>query len=291
MRQGTGLSPFAAAYPSRFFDVGIAEEHAVTFAAGRAAGGAVPVVAIYSSFLQRSYDQVVHDVGLQRLPVVFCIDRAGLNPSDGATHYGVFDVPFLSTVAYMELFEPASTASMRRILRRCVEQQPQHPMAIRYADGCENDTVCAHFFGKSDAGCVEVFDGGIADFDAQSPPPVVIISYGRVCARAIEAAARRDGQVGILLLERLLPLDHCVSFLQQLLRHGVTHLIFLEEGIKTGGVGQQLVERLMPTATRMDVLAISPSFVCENGSLGDDILNAAGLSVERLLQLIAQKAV
>ena len=118
MPSGTGLLPFKAQHPTRFFDVGIAEEHAVTFAAGLAANGYRPVVAVYSTFLQRSYDNIIHDVALQNLPVVFCIDRAGLNASDGATHHGIFDVAFLSEIPNLKLTVPHDREIIEAILEK-----------------------------------------------------------------------------------------------------------------------------------------------------------------------------
>ena len=118
MRQGTGLVPFFERHPARFFDVGIAEEHAVTFAAGLAAGGYLPVVAVYSTFLQRGYDQILHDVALQRLPVLFAIDRAGLNGSDGPTHHGIYDVAFLSHMPGIDIYEPPTTQALSHLTER-----------------------------------------------------------------------------------------------------------------------------------------------------------------------------
>ena len=129
MADGTGLVHFKDAYPDRFFDVGIAEEHAVTFAAGLAANGYRPVVAIYSTFLQRAYDNIIHDVALQGLPVVFCIDRAGLNSADGATHHGIFDVSFLSHIPNLKLYTPITREGLRRSLEAALADGA--PCAIR----------------------------------------------------------------------------------------------------------------------------------------------------------------
>ena len=131
MADGTGLTPFAKHFPNRFFDVGIAEGHAVTFAAGLAAGGMRPIFAVYSSFLQRAYDQVLHDVCIQNLPVVFAIDRAGLVGSDGETHQGIFDISFLSSIPGITILSPATYPELRacldRAMYRCIG-----PVAVRY---------------------------------------------------------------------------------------------------------------------------------------------------------------
>ena len=136
MASGTGLDGFAAAYPDRFFDVGIAEGHAVSMAAGMAKQGLTPVFAVYSSFLQRSYDMLIHDVSLQKLHVVLAVDRAGLVGNDGETHHGLFDVSFLSSVPGMSVWCPASFAEMKQMLRRAVIDQ-DGPVAIRYPRGGE----------------------------------------------------------------------------------------------------------------------------------------------------------
>ena len=136
MSEGTGLESFRAAHPDRFFDVGIAEEHAMTFAAGLAAGGYHPVTAIYSSFMQRAYDQVIHDIALQSLPVLMCIDRAGLNQADGATHHGLFDVSFLSAIPGVTIYTPATFAGLALSVHTAL--QSGTPAAIRYPNGGED---------------------------------------------------------------------------------------------------------------------------------------------------------
>ena len=133
MPDGTGLKRFKNAYPDRFFDVGIAEEHAVTFAAGLAAGGMKPIVAVYSSFLQRAYDQILHDVCIQNLPVVFAIDRAGLVGSDGETHQGIFDLSYLSSIPNMHIMAPKNKWELSDMLKYAVKFDA--PIAIRYPRG------------------------------------------------------------------------------------------------------------------------------------------------------------
>ena len=133
MPDGTGLKRFRNVYPERFFDVGIAEQHAVTFAAGLAAGGLKPIVAIYSSFLQRAYDQVLHDVCIQNLPVVFAIDRAGLVGSDGETHQGIFDLSFLSSIPNMQIMAPKNKWELSDMMKFAVKFNG--PIAVRYPRG------------------------------------------------------------------------------------------------------------------------------------------------------------
>ncbi|MBQ9745755.1 MAG: 1-deoxy-D-xylulose-5-phosphate synthase, partial [Clostridia bacterium] len=141
MCDGTGLTPFKEAHGKRFFDVGIAEEHALTFAAGLAANGMRPFAAVYSSFLQRGYDNIIHDIALQNLPVTICVDRAGLNPSDGATHHGLFDVAFLSGVPNMTIYTPVTEAALKKALRESLELCA--PSAVRYPKGGENARINA----------------------------------------------------------------------------------------------------------------------------------------------------
>ena len=133
MREGSGMVEFDKRFPGRYYDVGIAEQHAVTFAAGLACEGLKPVVAIYSTFLQRGYDQLIHDVALQNLPVVFALDRAGLVGADGATHAGAYDIPFLRCIPNMALACPADEHECRQLLSSAFEQD--HPVAVRYPRG------------------------------------------------------------------------------------------------------------------------------------------------------------
>ena len=137
MPDGTGLKRFRNMYPDRFFDVGIAEEHAVTFAAGLAAGGMKPIVAVYSSFLQRAYDQILHDVCIQNLPVVFAIDRAGLVGSDGETHQGIFDISYLSVIPNMTIMAPKNKWELSDMMKFAVAYDG--PIALRYPRGAAYD--------------------------------------------------------------------------------------------------------------------------------------------------------
>ena len=133
MREGSGMVEFHKRFPKRYHDVGIAEQHAVTFAAGMACEGLKPVVAIYSTFLQRGYDQLIHDVALQNLPVVFALDRAGLVGADGATHAGAYDIPYLRCIPNMSIACPADENECRKLLTTAFEQD--HPVAVRYPRG------------------------------------------------------------------------------------------------------------------------------------------------------------
>jgi 1-deoxy-D-xylulose-5-phosphate synthase len=153
---GTGLNVFGEKYPDRYFDVGIAESHALTFSAGLAAGGYKPFVAIYSTFLQRGYDNLLHDIALQNLPVKLMIDRAGLSVGDGATHHGIFDVAFISHIPNMTLLAPASYASLSDMI--AYASNHNGPIAIRYPNGAEYEDLLAHFKNISECTGVDVAD-------------------------------------------------------------------------------------------------------------------------------------
>lgn len=286
MPQGTGLVPFAAAYPSRFFDVGIAEEHAVTFAAGLAAGGMRPVVAVYSTFLQRAYDQIVHDVALQKLPVLFAIDRAGLNAADGPTHHGVLDVSFLSHIPGISLWEPATTAELSRLLTRFVHADIGGPVAIRYPSGRDDARIVSYLSRAH-----EIDEGIFADFTEESAPSVIVLTYGRLCASVLDAAGMTDARIGVLLLERLNDFDATVALLTRLCDGGVKRIVVCEEGMKNGGIGMNLSTRLYETMPKqalpeIRLLAIDQEFV--HGASDQSIQQSAHLGTEDILKALTE---
>lgn len=233
MSDGTGLTPFAAAFPNRFFDVGIAEGHAVTFAAGLAAAGERPVVAVYSTFLQRAYDNILHDVALQRLPVLFCIDRAGLNPCDGVTHHGIFDVAMLSALSDFRIFAPVTFAGLRRSMEIALNSGA--PAAVRYSCGGEIPEILQAFY-RTPAG-----EPGVRTWQNGETPDITIVTYGRIVTEALAAADALSAQglaVRILLCEVISPVSGLVKeLLPQLAGRGV---LFLEEGVLHGGVAESL---------------------------------------------------
>ena len=175
MCDGTGLVSFRKRFSERFFDVGIAEEHAVTFAAGLAADGMKPIVAVYSTFLQRAYDNIIHDVALQNLPVTFCIDRAGLNGKDGATHHGIFDVAFLSHIPNMTIYTPVTKNGLREALIKAVSSGM--PAAIRYASGGEEGRLKNEFYSFDDAIDPDFIK---TNYSKDDTADVLIISYGKI---------------------------------------------------------------------------------------------------------------
>ena len=185
MSDGTGLNEFRKQYKSRFFDVGIAEEHAVTFAAGLAANGYRPAVAIYSTFLQRAYDNIIHDVELQKLPVAMFIDRAGMNLSDGPTHYGVFDVAFLSQLPDMPIYTPVTKNALQIAMKRALSAD--RSVAVRYPNGTENPRVLQEFYGDTVPDDVAIRSNflhlGISADDLDG----VIVTHGRIVCEALRA--------------------------------------------------------------------------------------------------------
>ena len=243
MTSGTGLSSFHAEHPERFFDVGIAEPHAVTFAAGLAANGYRPVVAIYSSFLQRAYDNIIHDVALQNLPVVFCIDRAGLNSGDGPTHHGIFDVAFLSEIPNVSIYTPITNAALQSVIVEAITLNT--PTAIRYPSGYENTAIRDAFYAAT-----HTVSGRVrADYTAEEAQGLdaVIITNGRITAEALKAkdVLKEQGKkIGILLLEQIKPYDKIAKEAASLLPTHPCRVLFLEEEIYTGGMGMNLSNAL-----------------------------------------------
>ena len=230
MADGTGLAPFKKYFPKRFFDVGIAEEHAMTFAAGLAAGGMKPVFAVYSSFLQRAYDQTLHDVCLQDLPVVIAVDRAGLVGSDGETHQGIFDLSFLSSIPNMTVISPKNRWEMADMLRFAVDYP--HPVALRYPRG-EAYEGMKEFRAPVEYGKSEVLY-------EEKDIAVIFVGHMAELADRVRNGIREAGYSCSLINARFVkPLD--TQLLDWLSR---THRLFvtIEENVVSGGFGEQVME-------------------------------------------------
>ena len=232
MKYGTGLQFFGHAYRDRFFDVGMAEQHAVTFAAGLASQGMTPVAAIYSTFLQRAYDQILHDVCLLRVKVIFAIDRAGLVPADGETHQGIYDPAFLSE-AGVPIYSPSNYAELCYWLVQLVGPHYEGPQALRYPRGGESAALARY-------GCT----GRAFDFlTGQPEADTVLVSYGSEVEDVLAAGAALEAQ-GIPC--RVCKLVKIFPFTDEFL-HAIEHfdaILFAEECVCAGGIGQQLVPRL-----------------------------------------------
>ena len=228
MCDGTGLNRFKEQYPERLFDVGIAEEHAITFAGGLAAAGMKPAVALYSTFSQRVYDQLLHDVSLQKLPLVLLLDRAGIVAGDGVTHQGIFDYALFSSIPHVNIYSPETYAELERTMTAAFENREL--AVIRYPKGAEGGgTVQMHTHDSGDF----AYTDGIEHSD------VVIVTYGRMTCEAHGAAELLLDKytVGVIKLVRLYPLNA-----EQILHLTRTaKLVYvLEEGIRSGGVGEKL---------------------------------------------------
>jgi 1-deoxy-D-xylulose-5-phosphate synthase len=232
MPEGTGLRGFAAAYPDRFLDVGIAEQHAVTFAAGLATEGFRPVVAIYSTFLQRAFDQIVHDVCLQNLPVVFAIDRGGLVGEDGPTHHGHFDITYLRSLPNITLMSPKDENELRHMIYTAIEHSG--PVAIRYPRGNGLGVPCDPELKAIAIGESEVIKEG---------EEIVIIALGNCVAPSLEAAAglEKEGRSAAVINCRFVkPLDRKLAETAR----KVGRVLIVEENIRQGGLGGAFLELL-----------------------------------------------
>ena len=275
---GTGLSEFEKKYPERYFDVGIAEAHALTFSAGLAANGLKPYVAIYSTFLQRAYDSIVHDVALQSLPVKMFIDRAGLAVSDGATHHGIFDVSFLSHIPEVEIIAPINYESLRESVRYAYGVE--NPIAVRYPNSSESEKINNHFMR------FEKMNGVRCDFDPGVPPKNIFITYGSIADKVIDAKKileDRGIETGIILVEQIKPYDNAVNFIKALVSEG-SHLVYVEEGVKNGGAAMITRDSLLEAGVlgnvQFDIAAIDDGFATPTELC--DLYDFVGLSAEKL---------
>jgi 1-deoxy-D-xylulose-5-phosphate synthase len=267
MPSGTGLDRFASAYPGRFYDVGIAEQHAVGLAAGLALGGLRPVVAIYSTFLQRAYDQVIMDVCLQNLPVVFCLDRAGLVGEDGPTHHGVFDLTYLRTVPNLTLAAPADEADLVDMLHTALSAEG--PFAIRYPRGRAQGASLPKEPTVLDAGRAQVRRTGT---------DVALLAAGRmvdVAERAAPLLMEAGVSASVVNLRWIKPLDlETVSWAAQ--KHSL--VVTLEENSSIGGVGAAVLEALSDMAITRPVLHLGvPDCFVTHGAM-DRLLADSGLT-------------
>ncbi len=266
MREGSGMVEFESLFPQRYFDVGIAEQHAVTFAAGLACEGLKPVVAIYSTFLQRAYDQLIHDVAIQNLPVVFALDRSGLVGADGATHAGAYDIPFLRCIPNMSLACPADENECRQLLSSAFEQT--HPVAVRYPRGAGAGVAVQPGLVALPYGKGEIRRTGKG---------VAILVFGTLLYPALEAAAALG--LTVVNMRWAKPLD-----LELLFKVAAEHeaLVSVEEGAIMGGAGSAVSEALQAAGIVKPLLqlGLSDTFI-EHGDhaklLALQGLDAAGI--------------
>ena len=266
MREGSGMVEFHRRFPDRYYDVGIAEQHAVTFAAGLACEGLKPVVAIYSTFLQRAYDQLIHDVAIQNLPVVFALDRAGLVGADGATHAGNYDIAYLRCVPNVSVACPADERECRQLLTTAFEQD--HPVAVRYPRGAG--------VGMAPLPDLSALPFGKGEIRRQGER-VAILAFGTLLYPALEAAERLNATVVNMRWAK--PLD---AALLQDVAAGHELLVTVEEGAIMGGAGSAVAEALNAAGLARPLLQLGlPDQFIEHGDparlLALQGLDAAGI--------------
>jgi 1-deoxy-D-xylulose-5-phosphate synthase len=270
----TGLLPFAARYPDRFFDVGIAEQHAVTAAAGMAMAGLRPVVAIYSTFLNRAWDQVVYDVALHRLPVVFCLDRAGITGPDGPSHHGVYDMAMLARVPGMRVLAPSSAQELQAMLHDAIHLADDGPVAIRYPRG-QAPQVAEHEIGVGlRARLVRPAAGPLED-------AVALLAIGKTLAAATKAAEKlaADGiDATVWDVRCCAPLDDEMLEAARACRRVVT----IEDGVRDGGIGMHIADRVHAHSdTPVTVLGLPTVFIPHHAQ-PEHLLARFGLDAESI---------
>ena len=277
MPDGTGLKRFRNMYPDRFFDVGIAEEHAVTFAAGLAAGGMKPIVAVYSSFLQRAYDQILHDVCIQNLPVVFAIDRAGLVGSDGETHQGIFDYTYLSGIPNMHICAPKNKWELSDMMKFAVALEA--PIAVRYPRGTAYAGL-AEYRAPIELGKAEwiVREGGIALFAVGSMVKT---------AEEVQALLHEKGYRASIINARFIkPIDE-EAVLSACEDHDM--IVTMEENVLSGGFGQKVLTCLNDHDRQIRcVMAGIPDAYVEHGNV-ELLKKEIGLDAVSITEKILEK--
>jgi 1-deoxy-D-xylulose-5-phosphate synthase len=280
MPDSTGLLPYKERFPDRFFDVGIAEQHAVTAASGMAMGGLRPVVAIYSTFLNRAFDQVNLDVAMHRQPVVFCLDRAGITGDDGASHHGVLDLALLSKVPGMTIFAPSSYREVGVMLHDALELCTAGPAAIRFPKTMPPDDASATSDGGEEVG------SGLSARKVRTGRDVCILAVGKMLAparAAADAMASSQGiQAAVWDVRLVKPLD------EEMLAEAAAyaHVVTVEDGYRDGGAGSAIADRLAGLAAghehedspQVTVLGVPVRFISHGKP--DDILASVGLDAE-----------
>ena len=277
MRDGTGLKRFANVMPERFFDVGIAEEHAVTFAAGLARAGLKPVFAVYSTFLQRAYDQILHDVCIQNLPVVFAVDRAGLVGSDGETHQGIFDISYLSSIPNMTVMAPKNKWELSDMMKFAVRYDS--PIAIRYPRGLAYAGLKEHreaiSYGKSEV----IYEGS----------RVALMALGSMVSVAEDVVGllKEKGICATLINARFaMPFDR--ERIEKLTDNH-TLLVTLEENVLSGGFGEHVASFVKEAALDIDVMTVAiPDAYVEHGNV-TQLKKLLGIDADSVAERILKK--
>jgi 1-deoxy-D-xylulose-5-phosphate synthase len=285
MPSGTGLKALEKAMPKRYYDVGIAEEHAVLFAAGMATMGYRPVVAIYSTFLQRAYDCIVHDVALQDLPVIFCMDRAGLSANDGPTHHGLFDVAYLRCVPNIIAMAPKDEDELVDMMFTATMQK--HPSFIRYPRGAAEGVAIKDQPALLEIGKAEV----LQNFTNNGGKKIALFGLGNMTrlAKGASAILREEGyDVAVINPRFTKPLDEAAH---EFFAKAADVVITLEDHVLPGGYGSSVMELLGDRGIATPVARIGwPDQFIEHASSVDYLRNKYGLTVERTVQLAREKA-
>jgi 1-deoxy-D-xylulose-5-phosphate synthase len=278
MREGSGMVEFEQRFPDRYYDVGIAEQHAVTFAGGLACEGLKPVVAIYSTFLQRGYDQLIHDVALQNLPVVFALDRAGLVGADGATHAGAYDIAYLRCIPNMMVMTPSDENECRQLLSTAFAQNC--PTAVRYPRGAGPGVAVQSALDPLPLGKAEVRRSSTAPAGQR----VAILAFGSMVAPAMAAAERLDATV--INMRFVKPLDvACVVEMA----HTHDYVVTVEEGCVMGGAGSACLEALAAASVATPVLQLGlPDRFVDHGDHAV-LLAQCGLDANGILASIRER--
>ena len=278
MREGSGLVEFEKNFPKRYYDVGIAEQHAVTFAAGMACEGMKPVVAIYSTFLQRAYDQLIHDVAIQDLPVLFALDRAGLVGADGATHAGAYDIPFLRCIPNMLVMTPADEAECRDLLTTAFHQP--HPSAVRYPRGSGVGTIPSKELRTLALGKGEIRRKSTAPAGLR----LAIFAFGTLLYSALEVAEGIDATVANMRFVKPLDMDLLKS-----LAENHDYLVTIEDGAIAGGAGSACLEALSSMGINKPLLQLGlPDQFIEHGDY-NLLMTQCGLDVEGITNSIKKR--
>jgi 1-deoxy-D-xylulose-5-phosphate synthase len=273
MREGSGMLEFEKRFPDRYYDVGIAEQHAVTFAGGLACEGLKPVVAIYSTFLQRGYDQLIHDVALQNLPVVFALDRAGLVGADGATHAGAYDIAYLRCIPNMMVMTPADENECRQLLSTAFQQDC--PTAVRYPRGAGPGVATQKALTTLPVGKGEIRREG---------KRVAFLAFGSMLHPALGAAEALDATVANMRFVK--PLD--VDLVKQLARDH-DYLVTVEEGCVMGGAGSAVIEALAEAGVEIPVLVLGlPDRFIDHGDPGL-LLSQCGLDAAGIERSVRER--
>ena len=267
MCDGTGLAHFAKKFPSRFFDVGIAEEHAITFASGLSLSGMLPMVFLYSTFVQRSYDQILHDIAIQKTPMILMLDRAGIVPNDGITHQGIFDYSLLSNIPNIQIYSPETFIELKDVVDQVVAKSELS--VVRYPKGCENDYLKMNNMKY-------ISSRNIMFSDGCDTSEIVILTYGRTTKIASQLINNHKNiAFGMIKLIKVFPLN--AQEILSLIKSAKI-VIVIDEGINAGGLGEKITA-LLHNQTNARILTYSISGFIEHGGI-DELINKYAFSEE-----------